>query len=245
MAVGMAGPTMPTIDELRAQLESNILGDRFLSGPSKTLLIEELKVDAAALEQAWERVRREQFAVSTELPAALAPEPGGYGHLIRESPFFRHLSGRTGVDIDRLEKVFDAIFGLSPDSSPEEADDEWGLLVEGEPLRASREIWIFRGALENPFDEPDLSRIPCRLGLQLSPGLRLLPFRISSADLRTVRPPCAYDVDFGYSWFWRPDGMTFPVCVPVQAGEPGFREFIASPPNLRDSVPVARAIVSA
>lgn len=99
-------------------------------------------------------------------------------------------------------------------------------------LRSSR-VWLFLhdGNPNDPYENVELGRLPCALGLPYNRDETFIAFVVPVAAIGTAVRPCVYDPGWQFQELWRPHGKTRPICVNLPAVE-GFSEWLADPPAL-------------
>ena len=225
------------------QTVANILGDVRLSDAEKVtaqaLAVQQharLQDGSESDPDTWEAGRVGGLGTLANAAAEYTIAHAGemLGNVFALNGFIRGVAWQLGYPVSEAERLVE--LALRPSSGSMSRDEQADLdaMLDRVRLR-SRDVWVFRndGSPTAPYVGGNLNEAPCTLGLPYRTGERFVAFSLPADVLQNGRRPCAYDADWRFQEFWRPDGHTKPICI-ANPKDQGYPEWITDAPRLSE-----------
>lgn len=222
-----------------AQVISNINGDTRLTSGEKADAVALAKAQFEALNNGTEdKASTWDGQCSIRIPALTndavvlnIPAGASLGNVCAVFALQRNIARQMSCNQAEAKRLVELAFKPSSRLSKDERA-ELQEMKDQVRLRISQ-VWLFQHESNphDPYDNVDLGRLPCALGLPYAQGETFVAFVVPVAAIKTAIRPCVYDPGWDFQELWRPHGKTRPICINLPHVE-GFREWLANAPAL-------------
>jgi hypothetical protein len=229
---------VPATQQHLNQVRENITNDTRLTAGEKASAIEVaelqynvLQHDDSAADVWADHCDKGILALANQAELCPLGAAGRLGNIWAITSFQNSVARQLRCSANEAKRLVELACKLEADLTEDERD-ELSDAFETIALREGADCWLFEGIgdQDQPFQGLDTGALSCRLGLPYRTGELFAAFSIIPPP--DTRRPCALNADWFFHRFWRPGGSTRPFCS--TSLEPGFQEWIATPPRLAD-----------
>jgi hypothetical protein len=222
-----------------AQVISNINGDIRLTPNEKVDAVTLAEAQLKALNNGTEdkpstwdgQCATRMLALTNDAVAMDISAGGSLGNVCAVRALQRNIARQMSCNQAEAERLVE--LALKP-SSRLSRDERAELQEMKNQVRLrSSQVWLFQhdDSPSDPYENVDLGRLPCALGLPYAQDETFVAFVVPVAAINAAVRPCVYDPGWDFQELWRPHGKTRPICANLPAVD-GFAEWLAEPPAL-------------